>query len=235
MQGSCRNWRRTNTHPPVLSGWLLLWGGLQATVGASRFGTKLNRKEYQRDSQSQDLRVCHGGGWRPRRTCTEVKAEGTITEATTSGTVTPTFSGCTASPGTLPATVLQNGCNYTASGTKTTATTGDLSVTVDCPAGKELELLIYENATKHAAGQALCAYSLGPQGPLGAGVYHDQGSGSTETVSGTGSIAGTGKVLKGTKILCGATAGGTVEGTITGLGTLSAKNAEGKQIGVMAG
>jgi hypothetical protein len=108
--------------------------------------------------------------------CTTVKFVGEIkskAEAETSkATVAPTYEGCTATIlGNIdPVTVTLNGCTYQLSLTEEAASAGYEyagAVKIQCPAGKSIEVHVWENTTKHTNNEAtLCTYSIGEQGPL---------------------------------------------------------------------
>ena len=73
---------------------------------------------------------------------------------------------------TLPATVTVNECEYTFNATKeTTDTEGNptpfsADLTIDCPAGKQIEIHVYASKAKHEAKEPLCTYDIEPQGPI---------------------------------------------------------------------
>lgn len=106
-------------------------------------------------------------------------AGGTITGPVDPLTLVPTFENCVANPGATPVTVTTNGCDFQLGVSKpgttgiSSPTTGTLQAWLICPAGKWLEIHVYENASKHAANISTCTYDLGTQGPVPGGIYHN--------------------------------------------------------------
>jgi len=98
-------------------------------------------------------------------------------------TFTPTYAGCTSEPGgATPVTVTLNGCDYTIGfgrpgTTQQPATTGTMHASINCPAGKVIEIHVYANAFAHAMNVSTCTYDIGPQGPVPAGIYHNTAAG----------------------------------------------------------
>jgi hypothetical protein len=110
--------------------------------------------------------------------CATSDLNSTIVAPTDPVTFKPVYEGCISFPGALPTTVTTNGCDYSIGVSKpgttgTPATTGTMQAWLNCPAGQQLEIHIYENAAKHAANAATCTYDLGSQGPIPAGIYHN--------------------------------------------------------------
>jgi hypothetical protein len=140
--------------------------------------------------------------------CGPSKLDGTITEATDPVTFTPTYNnGCFAEPGELPVTITTNGCDYQIGFTKPgktgwEATTGALQASLICPAEAQMEIHIYENATRHAENVSLCTYDIEAQGPVEAGSYHNL-AGEPSTVDMTISAEFTAKRTIGPVLLCG--------------------------------
>lgn len=153
-------------------------------------------------------------------TCKKATFHGTIKEAADPVTLTPTYSECHAAPNEIPATVTMNGCDYSLKANTVTSTTGTLTADLLCPAGKDVEIHLYENATKHKENSPLCQYTVKEQLNLPAGEYHNEGSGSTEDVTATLKANPVTTVTKGSKILCGAAAGSEVAATLEGTATL---------------
>jgi hypothetical protein len=156
--------------------------------------------------------------------CTNANLDGTITGAASFVTIAPTYSGCTALPGNLPATILMNGCDYTVWLTRPGSTghpagTGGVSTTIDCPAGSVIEKKIYETAAKHTAGTPLCHYTLAAQGPLAAGTYHNN-AGPPKDITWTMEVKPVTVNKIGPAILCGAAAGANVATTAKGTYTI---------------
>jgi hypothetical protein len=169
-------------------------------------------------------------------TCEDVTFHGTITASSDPMTLNPTYNKCHSQAGVLPATITMNGCDYTLFPQTVTSTTGTLQTTLDCPAGRDVEIHIYENAAKHAANQPLCQYTINAQGPIPAGEYHDEGSGAAEDVTWTTTETPAATVTKGSKILCGAAAGAAVPLHTQGTITLKAETEpSGQQLGFMVG
>lgn len=93
-------------------------------------------------------------------------------------TFQPTYAGCISQPGNTPTTVTMNGCDYIVGfsrpgTTGTPATTGLMHAWVNCPAGQQIEIHVYENAAQHAANVSTCTYDIRSQGPVPAGIYHN--------------------------------------------------------------
>jgi hypothetical protein len=89
------------------------------------------------------------------------------------------YEGCTSEPGGMtPVTVTMNECDYTfgfgrPGTTGQEQTTGTMHAWVQCPAGKQIEIHVYENAFMHAMNISKCTYDIGPQGQVPAGIYHN--------------------------------------------------------------
>jgi hypothetical protein len=94
-------------------------------------------------------------------------------------TFRPNYQNCASEPGgATPVTVTMNGCDYTIGfgkpgTTNQPMTTGTMRAGIDCPAGQQIEIHVYENAFAHAANVSTCTYDIGPQGAVPAGVYHN--------------------------------------------------------------
>jgi hypothetical protein len=94
-------------------------------------------------------------------------------------TLQPNYANCTSEPGgATPVTVTMNGCDYTIGfgkpgTTNQPATTGTMRGGIDCPAGQQIEIHVYENAFAHAMNVSTCTYDIRPQGPVPAGIYHN--------------------------------------------------------------
>lgn len=104
--------------------------------------------------------------------------EATLVGPTDPVTFRPTYTNCIADPVNTPVTVTRNGCDYFVGFTKpgTTGqppTTGTMQAWINCPAGQQIEIHVYENAVRHAENVSLCTYDIGPQGPVPAGIYHN--------------------------------------------------------------
>jgi hypothetical protein len=111
-------------------------------------------------------------------TCATSDLQATIVAPTDPVTFKPVYAGCTSEPGALPVTITVNNCDYLIGVSKpgttgTPATTGKMQAWLNCPAGQQLEIHIYENAAQHGANVSTCTYDLFPQGPVPAGIYHN--------------------------------------------------------------
>lgn len=97
-------------------------------------------------------------------------------------TFRPNYQGCISEPGgATPVTITMNGCDYTIGfgkpgTTNQPMTTGTMRAGIDCPAGQQIEIHVYENAFAHAANVSTCTYDIRPQGPVPAGIYHNTGA-----------------------------------------------------------
>lgn len=168
--------------------------------------------------------------------CTATTINGSLSAASETVSVSGEGDQCTSSPGTTPVTGTTNECTIKATFTGIGGTTGTATTTVQCPAGKQLEVRIYENAAKHEEGTTLCEYGIPAQESLKTLETHNSGSGSNEEILATVSVTGIKvNVLKGTLFSCGAAAGGSTTATYTGSLTATAAEAEGGQVGLMVG
>ncbi len=159
-------------------------------------------------------------------------------------TFTPTYSGCTSQPGFLPVTITTNGCDYTFGVSRPGSTqdppeTGKLTTAIDCPAGQQIEIHIYENAAKHAENVSLCTYDIGPSQAVPGGVYHNR-IGPPKDVEATVEAKFTGRSTLGGAMLCGGMPPNKhLPITLTGNYTLRAfqdfAGLEGAQIGLDVG
>jgi len=139
--------------------------------------------------------------------CATSDLEGTLPGPTDPVTLRPTYGACIAEPGAMPVTITTNGCDYLVGVTKpgttgTPLTTGTMQAWVNCPVGQQIEIHIYENAAMHAANVSLCTYDIAPQGPVPAGVYHNQ-FGNPNDVLATINAKFTAKSTIGPEFLCG--------------------------------
>jgi hypothetical protein len=111
--------------------------------------------------------------------CATSDLNSTIVGPTDPVTLKPIYANCVSQPGALPVTITTNGCDYSLGVSKpgTTEieppTTGRLQVGLNCPAGKALEIHIYENAARHGENISTCTYDIPSQGPVPAGIYHN--------------------------------------------------------------
>lgn len=154
---------------------------------------------------------------------TSRESGGTITGPVDPLTLIPTFENCVAEPGATPVTITTNGCDFSLGVSKpgttgiTSPTTGTLQAWLNCPAGKFLEVHIYENASKHAANVSTCTYDLYSQGPVPGGIYHNTTPiGAPADVLLT--IDATFQAINtiGPAGICGAEAGQQIPATLTG-------------------
>jgi hypothetical protein len=105
--------------------------------------------------------------------------DATLVGPTDPVTFTPTYNNCNSQPGgPTPVTITMNGCDYTIGFSRpgTTgqpATTGEMHAWVNCPAGQQIEIHVYETPALHAANVSTCTYDIKPQGPVPAGIYHN--------------------------------------------------------------
>ena len=111
-------------------------------------------------------------------TCATSDLEATLFGPIDPVTFKPRYEGCTSEPGVTPVTVTLNGCDYTIGfsrpgTTGTPMTTGLMHAWLNCPAGQQIEIHVYENAVQHAENISVCTYDIGPQGPVPAGIYHN--------------------------------------------------------------
>jgi len=177
--------------------------------------------------------------------CTTSDLEGTITGATDPVTLQPTYAGCSANPGAKFVTVTTNGCDYTFGFVKPGTTgwfvgTGGTTAALDCPVGMQIEIHVYENATKHTENVSMCTYDIGPQAAVGAGLYHNR-AGAPKHVELTVSAQFTARSTIGAGgALCGGNAlTGHLPITLTGTYTLRAwqdnSGVEGAQLGLDVG
>ena len=121
---------------------------LTADVGAGGqtiTGTELNAGG---DHKDHTFKLSSGRGF----TCEEVLFDGTIENGAEQVIVTPTYSKCFSNE-TQPTTVTHNECNYRFYGG--TAEEGNahafhkVTVDLDCPAGKEIEVHVYSSHNTH--------------------------------------------------------------------------------------
>ncbi len=165
------------------------------TVGSAPFTTYATSAAVSNWTMGNGARVLSCGA--------KFTGTGLVWEAKTSAlTVTPEYTGCT-STGGLPTTIQMNGCTYT--WTASTLTTG--TQTINCPAGKEIMLLVYANETKQKEGITACEASVAAQGPLSGLGFSNQGEKEGRYVAMSKNLSIQAKALKGSKILCGAAAG----------------------------
>lgn len=120
-------------------------------------------------------------GGAPIRTvsCATSNLESTIVGPTDPVTFRPTYAGCTSEPGgATPVTITLNGCDYSIGfgrpgTTEQPGTTGTMHAWINCPAGQQIEIHVYNGPNAHAANVSTCTYDLFPQGSVPAGIYHN--------------------------------------------------------------
>jgi hypothetical protein len=113
--------------------------------------------------------------------CATSELEATFANAPAVDPVTfkPKYEGCTSEPGGMtPVTVTMNECDYRfgfgrPGTTGQPAGTGTMHAWVQCPAGQQIEIHVYENVFAHAMNVSTCTYDIGPQGAVPAGIYHN--------------------------------------------------------------
>ncbi len=127
-------------------------------------------------------------------------------------------------------TIATNGCTYTWAIDTISATTGTGTETLNCPEGKQLEVLRYESKAKQEKNEPLCAYGLPAAVPVSGIEYEDLGSGSSAHVNLDMNVTFQATVLKGVAIVCGGATGKTVSFGFSGSVDLTAENAAGAQV-----
>jgi len=158
--------------------------------------------------------------------CGTSDLNGTIMGPTDPVTLKPIYANCISQPGALPVTITTNGCDYLFGVSKPTTTgiqmptTGRMQAWLNCPAGQQLEIHIYENAAKHAANVSTCTYDVGPQGPVPAGIYHNTPGVAPPDILATVNATFNGLSTIGPAAFCGANAFESIPVTHTGNYTL---------------
>ena len=94
-------------------------------------------------------------------TCNTVIFDGTIKHEDTQAIVTPTYSNCFSNE-TQPTTVTHNGCSYRFYGGVGEGVDRFEKVTVDldCPPDKEIQIHVYSSHENHTSGTVLCTYNV---------------------------------------------------------------------------
>jgi len=97
--------------------------------------------------------------------CSNATFSGSITDGASTVVAAPAYSNCKVTVqevNILPATVHMNGCTYDF--TLAEKTLGPerwhAETNVVCPAGKDIQITVFENAEKHTAGTTLCEYTI---------------------------------------------------------------------------
>lgn len=132
----------------------------------------------------------------------------------------------------VPATVTMNGCDFTDSLSNLIAGT----ISVMCPAGKAIQIHIYENETKQKEGIAFCTYDIAEAGNTGLGSL----SFAAGTLDGVADLT-VGLNIKeiktqstiGSAGLCGIASGVTGNSSIVGTETLTGETGAGVAQAVM--
>lgn len=153
--------------------------------------------------------------------CTEAAFPGTLSDRSPTVAILPEYKSCRTELN-LPTTATMNGCSYVLHRVGKTS--------ISCPAGKRIQFHVFENEKKHLANEALCTYSIPPQGPIGEVVYEPEGSGSTADLLIKYKVTGITYEVEGPKLQCGSSAS---NGEYTGSSTETAKNGKGEQIGLL--
>ncbi len=152
--------------------------------------------------------------------CTESAFPGSLPALSSTLSITPEYKGCRTELN-LPTTATMNGCSYVLHRVGKT--------TISCPAGKKIQFHVFESEKKHLANEALCTYSIPPQGPIGEVVYEPEGSGSTADLLIKYKVTGITYEVEGPKLQCGSSAS---NGEYTGSSTETAKNEKGEPNGL---
>jgi hypothetical protein len=157
--------------------------------------------------------------------CATADLSSTLVGPTDPVTLKPIYAGCISNPGAFPATVTTNGCDYLLGVSKpgttgTPVTTGKMQAWLNCPAGQQLEIHVYETAAKHAANNSTCTYDVGPQGPVPAGIYHNTPGAVPTDVLATVSAPFNGLNTIGPAFICGGNAFEGIPVNLTGKYTL---------------
>jgi hypothetical protein len=158
--------------------------------------------------------------------CATSDLNATIMGPTDPVTFKPIYGGCISQPGALPVTITPNGCDYLIGVSKpgTTGifnqTTGRMQAWLNCPAGQQLEIHIYQNGAMHMANVSTCTYDVGPQGPVPAGIYHNTPAMVPPDILATINATFNGLSTIGPAGICGANAFEPIPVTLTGNYTL---------------
>jgi hypothetical protein len=157
--------------------------------------------------------------------CSVATTKGTLASAASNVSEVPTYSGCITSPGGGPATVNVSSCSYSFTATtKSSATEGAGSASVVCSAGGQISIVA--NST---GGSKICEYSISAQAASGSKSWLSKLKGALKAVLKIIHITVTVKVSVGTLAACGASAGNSTSGTLTGEAELSADTSGGAE------
>jgi hypothetical protein len=158
--------------------------------------------------------------------CATSDLNGTIFGPTDPVTLKPIYGGCVSQPAALPVTVTTNGCDYLFGVSKPgtteveSPTTGRLQAWLNCPAGQQLEIHIYQNAAQHAANVSTCTYDIPPQGPVPAGIYHNTPGAAPQDILATVNATFNALNTIGPAFICGGEAFQNIPISLTGKYTL---------------
>lgn len=161
-------------------------------------------------------------------TCEVANFQGTIKGKTGELTQQLTFqNNCTAAiaGSNFPVQINMNGCDWVA---KNAAMKNTKSIS--CPAGKEVEIVVFESEAAEKEGKKFCQFDLAAQAELSAIAYENV-AGSPEDVVAKELLSGI-KFTRTGSFLCGSS-GSNAE--YVSESTLSAKNEKGEAIGLMIG
>ncbi|HYJ21926.1 MAG TPA: hypothetical protein VEW07_07885 [Solirubrobacterales bacterium] len=159
-----------NSKTKVLGLALIAVLALSAFSATASQGAVVTAGAYPATLTAKDVKTVHGelarlttGNGARYLECSTATLAATISEAKTEVEITPTYSECFSNGlTTVPATITVNGCTFKLHAT----TTASGQATVVCPAGKQIEVHVYENAVKHEENKPLCTYDIAAQGPI---------------------------------------------------------------------
>jgi hypothetical protein len=106
-----------------------------------------------------------------------------IPNDSSTATVTPHYKQpCIAQPGSFPATVDMNGCDYGLTLGPTTGIANQYSATfhVVCSGTNQITVTVFTNATKHAENKPFCKIHVGTQSGLAGATVKDNGNGTIQ-------------------------------------------------------
>jgi hypothetical protein len=157
--------------------------------------------------------------------CATSDLNGTIFGPSDPVTLVPIYANCVSNPGATPVTITTNGCDYLfgvsrPGTTGTPATTGKLQAWLNCPAGKQLEIHVYQNAAQHAANVSTCTYDIPSQGPVPGGIYHNTPGAVPPDILATVNATFNALNTIGPAFICGGEAFQNIPITLTGNYTL---------------
>lgn len=185
---------------------------LSGTYGAEAYPVTIG------GSTTEATRVTYGAGVNWWSCASESIATSVASKGQTTASMTPTYTNCSLKGGgTQPAKINLNGCKY--NWTISTAGLNQSASGVEsasCEAGKQVEFVVYENQAALEKGTAMCAYKL-PNTPVSGGLtFSDLGSGSTRHITAARSATYASTVTVGSKAVCGAGAGETLNLSFSG-------------------